>query len=128
MAKKSTKRTAKRTAATKQTAKKSAPRAKPALNLLRVIHGAITHHQARPILGRLSSEDLDLLAKHGAAGTLMPGITPIADTASKSEAIKAMPSDIGQVVAKLSDDDVANLRGHLQRLPRDKANAAKCGC
>ena len=86
------------------------------------------HKAARPILGRLSGDDLDVLAKHMSAGTLMSGLTPLADNPSKQDAIKAMPNDIGNVIAKLPDTDVATLRNHLKRLGRDKANAIVCPC
>jgi len=118
-------------AAKKATPKKTATTAaKPAAppNLLGVIRGAIVHKAARPILGRLSGEDLDVLAKHMSAGTLMPGLTPIADHASKDAAVNAMPADIGKVIAKLPDADVAKLRSQLSRLGRDKKNMIVCPC
>jgi hypothetical protein len=96
--------------------------------LLGVIRGAIVHKAARPILGRLSGDDLDVLAKHMSAGTLMPGLTPIADHKSKDDAVNAMPADIGKVIAKLPDDDVAKLRSQLSKLGRDKKNMIVCPC
>src|ERR1700676_3332076 len=100
MAKRVKTRVAKR--AVKKAAKRAAaPRQAARPNLLGVIRGAIVHQAARPILGRLSGDDLDVLAKHMSAGTLMPGLTPLADTASKDDAVSAMPQDIGNVIAKL---------------------------
>lgn len=127
MAKRSKKKTAKRTVSRKRPVKKAAAQAtRP--NLLGAIRGAIAHRHARPILGRLSPDDLDILARHLSAGTLMRGLTPIADTSSKDEAVNSMPRDIGGVVAKLSDGDVANLRRHLRLLKRDSTNAVVCPC
>jgi hypothetical protein len=127
MAKRVKKRSAKR--AVKKAAKPIVTRrpiARP--NLLGVIRGAIVHRAARPILGRLSGDDLDVLARHMSAGTLMSGLTPLADKASKDDAVNAMPKDIGDVIAKLPEKDVTTLRSHLKRLDRDKYNAIVCPC
>jgi hypothetical protein len=97
-------------------------------NLLGVIRGAIVHQAARPILGRLSGDDLDILAKHMSAGTLMLGLTPLADTASKDDAVSAMPQDIGNIIARLPATDVTALHNHLKRLDRDENDAVVCPC
>ena len=126
-------RATKRTVTKKRTVKKAAKRTAARRqatqpNLLGVIHGAIAHQAARPILGRLSGDDLDVLARHTSAGTLMSALTPLADTASKDDAVNAMPPDIGNVIAKLPESDVTTLRYHLSRLDRDKNNALVCSC
>lgn len=127
MAKKAKKRAAK--GVVKKAAKRTVRQAQTAKpNLLGVIRGAIVHQAARPILGRLSGEDLDVLAKHMSAGTLMSGLTPLADTKSKDDAVNAMPEDIGSVIAKLPDSDVTTLRYHLNRLDRDRNNMIVCPC
>jgi hypothetical protein len=115
--------------AVKKTAKRTVPRRQAAPpNFLGVIRGAIVHKAARPILGRLSGEDLDVLARHTSAGTLMSALTPLADTTTKDDAVSAMPRDVGNVIAKLPESDVTTLRYHLKRLDRDKYDALVCPC
>jgi hypothetical protein len=131
MAKRAKKRAAKR--GVRRMAKRSivraaAPRRAVRPSFLGVIRGAIVHQTARPILGRLSSDDLDVLAKHMSEGTLMSGLTPLVDTASKDDAVKVMPADIGNVIAKLPESDVTTLRRNLSRLERDKNNVLNCDC
>jgi hypothetical protein len=48
--------------------------------------------------------------------------------ASRDDAVKAMPADIGNVIAKLPESDVTTLRNHLSRLDRDKNEALVCSC
>lgn len=106
----------------------AAPRRAVRPSFLSVIRGAIAHQAARPILGRLSSDDLDVLAKHMSEGTLMSGLTPLVDIASSDDAVKAMPADVGNIIAKLPESDVTMLRNHLSRLNRDKKGALDCPC
>jgi hypothetical protein len=131
MAKRAKKRGAK--SAARKTAKRSIARAAVRRRAVRpsflgVIRGAIAHQAARPILGRLSNDDLDVLAKHMSEGTLMSGLTPLADTASREDAVTAMPADIGNVIAKLPESDVTTLRDHLNKLDRGKNKELVCNC
>jgi hypothetical protein len=131
MAKRAKKRGAKsavRKRAKRSIARAAAPRRAVRPSFLGVIRGAITHQAARPILGRLSSDDLDVLAKHMSEGTLMSGLTPLADTVSRDDAVKVMPADIGNVIAKLPESDVTTLRDHLNRLGRGKNEELVCNC
>ena len=96
--------------------------------LLGSIKSAIEHKHARPILGQFSEDDLDILARHMSAGTLMPALTHIADNKSKDAAVSAMPKDVGNVINKLSDTDVAKLRVSLRRLPVNARGARSCPC
>lgn len=99
-----------------------------AKNVLRVMHAALTHPAARPILGRLSEDDMDTLADHISAGTLMAGLTPLADAATKAEAMRAMPRDLANVISKLPADHVSEMRNQLSRLDRDADNNLMCPC
>ena len=56
----------------------------------------------------------------------MSGLTPLADIASKDDAVRAMPHDIGNIIAELPETDVTTLRNHLKRLGRDKNDALVC--
>jgi hypothetical protein len=58
----------------------------------------------------------------------MPALTHIANNKSKNAAVSAMPKDVGNVIDKLSDADVAKLRVSLRRLPRDEDRAVVCPC
>jgi hypothetical protein len=58
----------------------------------------------------------------------MSGLTPLADTSTKDDAVKAMPSDLGNVISKLPDTDVDTLRDHLSQLGRDKNDLLVCPC
>jgi hypothetical protein len=97
-------------------------------NLLGLMHGVIKHRAARPIFGQLSGDDLAVLSAHLSKGTLMAGLTPVADAATKADAVSAMPSDLGEVISKLSEDHVKALRTSLKRLRRDNSRKLVCGC
>jgi hypothetical protein len=96
---------------------------------LRTIHAAVRSGAARgDILEGLSVHDMQTLSDHMNAGTLMSGITPLVGATSKAAAVRAMPPDLGRVVAKIPAEKVAALRGHLQTLGRDHNNDVVCGC
>jgi hypothetical protein len=78
--------------------------------------------------GHVSQQDMNVLKGHLDAGTLMSGVTPIADTSSKAAALRNMPTDLAKVVAKLPANKVSELRAHLNTLGRDPKGAVPCSC
>ena len=97
-------------------------------NVLRVIHLAASHDMARAILGRLSTDDLQVVSDHIKNGTLMRALQPLKDEPNNQNAVARMKPDLARVVSKLPDAQLNDLRTNLQSLKVDGNNAMVCPC
>ena len=103
---------------------------KQSKSALKKLHTAIQRGdvQGHLLAPHLSTKDMGILKQHLDKGTLMKGLTTVADAPSRAAAVRELPKDLGAVIAKLPATTVRDFSSHLNTLSRDDRGIIGCDC